>query len=254
MSLFDLIQNIRKTWLRMRGESLLLDGDLTVDGNANIAGFTGPHSFDTLTVNTLTCGTGTFNEITTGIISGETGTFSNMAVSGTVQADTISNNPNISANLSITADNSLLLIPTGIIAIGLGGMQFFNAVSLYSPATLDYFDINTDEQLTFTGAFSDSFTCIFSRTGRTCTLHWQNIFGAASANEILTSGAIPERYRPYQDVNEVKWGSDNSANVYVTFVISTAGVITIGVGETQAAFTNSGTCSCWSSSITYITQ
>ena len=105
----------------------------------------------------------------------------------------------------------------------------------------------------FSGPFSDTVDTILTRIGNTVIWTRSSFAGTPGASAIITTAPLPERFWPsFDENNSGQWGSDNSVNKRITAVVNaTTGVATFGVGDTQAAFTNSGTCSVWSGSMSW---
>jgi hypothetical protein len=96
--------------------------------------------------------------------------------------------------------------------------------------------------VTATGAFVGSVNMEFSfgQNPQTCEFNLQG-FGpvASAANQVITlTTVVPAKYRPASIKYFLLPGMDNAANSQLLLTVNTSGTITIGVGLTGAAFTN----------------
>jgi hypothetical protein len=139
-----------------------------------------------------------------------------------------------------------------------GGANFTSGIVL--PTTggtasqLNYFEDNTAATVSMTGPFSGTLNLHFSRIGKKVTIEWDDLSGTSTTPAKLTGTISQTRFRPANTENFIVWGRDAGANNIMQLTITSAGVITVGVGSGSANFTGSGAAALWSGAATYLTS
>ncbi len=158
-----------------------------------------------------------------------------------------------------TTDSSSSATGAMTIAGGLGiAKKLYVGTGIYLPTAtgtaseLNYYEDSGNITISFTGPFSGDMTAKFIRIGKQVIFHWQDFTGTSTTGAKL-SGAVPQsRWYPQSNINSVAYiGPDNGTTVQINMTIQSTGMITIGVGITQANYQNTGTAGIYGGSLSW---
>ena len=81
-------------------------------------------------------------------------------------------------------------------------------------------------------------TCYYVHFGHIVILQWVNLAGITVSASVVNFMIIESRLLPNTNQNYIVWGRDNGAYTSLVVAIATTGIVTVGVGDLDNAFTN----------------
>ena len=130
---------------------------------------------------------------------------------------------------------------------------FTSAISGYTPTAFSYYEEYATSYQT-TGPFAPNYiACYYVRFGRVVILQWADLAGTTVSASVVNFTITESRLLPNTNQNYIVWGRDNGAYTSLVVAIATTGIVTVGVGDLDNAFTNGALGALWGSTITYRT-